>query len=194
MSRTLVAVDAGTTDVAGAEHVVAVLDDLLPVTLASYVASTHVVHHDGARTLVVASWAGPSTPVAAASVAAALPGSAVVVQVGATETVAGDAGRTGAARQAATQHLDRSAGRLVRFAGRELIEARVSVAAVLAGGVVDEVAALGAGPLPATAHVDLSEWARPTWQAGRVVLHVQQARDGLVPFESRHQIACCSDH
>jgi hypothetical protein len=42
--------------------------------------------------------------------------------------------------------------------------------------------------------LDLTDFVRPTWREGRCVLLVQPAAGGLVPFEVRHQIACCADH
>lgn len=182
----LVAVDAGATDVGGAEHVVATLDALLPATHPSYVASTHVV--PGGRVAVVASWDdGATHDEVGAAVSAAVPGADVVVG-------ADDGSATDALREAVAQHQRRAAGRLVRFAGRTSIEDRVTVAEVLGATCVEEVRAVGSAALPHDTVVDLREWARPVWQAGRTVLLLQPAREGLVPFESRHQIACCSNH
>ncbi|WP_139977583.1 hypothetical protein [Nocardioides litoris] len=175
-TRVLLAADVAARDVGGAEHALATLDAVLPTGLSSYVASTHVV--PGGRVAVAVSWAGaPSDEVD--RVLAALPG---VDLEGA------------GAREAAAQHADRSAGRLVRFAGRMRVERVLTVAEVLAGSVVDEVRELGVGVLPPEAVLDLTEWARPTWTDGRAVLLVHRAAAGLVPFESRHQIACCSAH
>jgi hypothetical protein len=175
--RVLVAVDAGATDVAGAERLVAALDGVLPSGDPSYAASTHVV--PGGRVAVVASWAGEAAADWTGVVTEALP----------------DADLVGAAAtEAAAQHRDRRAGRLARFAGQSALEAEVTVGEVLAGGVVEEVRQVGGGPLAPEATLDLREWVRPTWQAGRTVLLVQQSVAGLVPFESRHQIPCCADH
>lgn len=187
MSTVLVAVDAGTTDVGGAEHLVALLDTVLPADLPAYVASTHVV--PGGRTAVACSWEGAHL-VDGDELLAAVGADSVLVQVDGADR--GDAGPEVA--EAARQHATRSAGRLVRYAGRADVERRLTVDEVLRLTPVDEVRAVGLPVLAGDTVVDLTEWARPTWQAGRTVLLVQQASTGLVPFESRVQIACCADH
>ncbi|WP_340537138.1 hypothetical protein [Nocardioides sp. GXZ039] len=190
-----VAVDAGARDVAGAEHLVGLLDEVLPAGAPSYVASTHVVEsEDGRRVAVAASWepdGADETDEAAwlARLLAAVPGAAAVVgaRTGGAPAAAG-------ALAAARAHAARTDGRVARFGGQAGIERVLAVGEVVASSLIEEVVALGSPPLPPETVVDLREWARPTWRAGRLVLTVQQSRDGLVPFESRHQIACCADH
>ena len=98
------------------------------------------------------------------------------------------------ALHAGSEHRARSAGRLARFAGRTEVERRCTVADVLGASLVDDVQALAGTDVRADTVLDLTEWARPTWRGGRAVLLVQPGLDGLVPFESRHQTPCCSDH
>lgn len=197
-STVLLAVDVGTRDHAGAEHVVHLLDGVLPADDPTYVASTHAVAtHDGPHTAVAASWTG-SAPEAAALLAqlAGPLGQDVGVLVAAAgdEDAAGPAALVAGARAAAEQHAGRAAGRLARFAGRAGVERVCTVAEVEALHAVDAVEALAGTEVGPDTLVDLSEWARPTWRAGRAVLTVQPGREHLVPFESRHQIPCCSDH
>ncbi|MEV7429904.1 hypothetical protein AB0N29_09825 [Nocardioides sp. NPDC092400] len=201
-STVLVAVDAGTRDHAGAEHVVHLLDGLLPAGDATYVASTHVVAtDDGPHTAVAATWSGAaaSGPHAAGELVGLLAAAVgeragVLVVAAGDEAVAGPAAALAGARAAAGQHVDRAAGRLVRFAGRAEVERPCTVADVVALDAVDAVEALAGTDVRPETPLDLGEWARPTWRAGRSVLLVQPGRGGLVPFESRHQIACCADH
>jgi hypothetical protein len=172
--RVVLAVDAAARDIAAAEHVVHLLDDVLPAGDPSYVASTHVV--DG-RVVVVASWDGTDPASYAEAVTAAVPGAAVRSDGAAVE-----------------DHVVRRRGRLARFAGRAAIERRLTVREVLEGSAVDAVEGLAGVVVEDDTVVDLTDWARPTWRAGRTVILVQPARDGLVPFEARQQIACCADH
>ncbi|WP_435742357.1 hypothetical protein [Nocardioides sp. SYSU DS0663] len=195
-SAVLVAVDARTRDHADAEHLLHLLDDLLPADDPTYLASTHAVDTgDGVHTAVVASWTGaaPDASRLHGRLAGAL-ATDVAVVVDRPPQVAGPTSLVAGARAAADQHSARSAGRLARFAGRADIERPCTVADVLALAAVDDVEALaGTELVPGTA-LNLSEWARPTWRSGRAVLVVQPARNGMVPFESRHQIPCCADH
>lgn len=193
----LVAIDAGTPDVSGAEHLVHLLDRVLPVRAASYVASTHVVGAGGAHTAVAASWrdAGEEPVVWWCDrLAEQLLDAGIVASAGDQVAVAGPAHRWPGARAAAAEHRARGAGRVTRFAGQAAIERVTTVADVVALSSIDEVVALGAATCGPESLVDLREWVRPTWRAGRSVLTVQPARHGLVPFESRQQIACCADH
>ncbi|MBC2959223.1 hypothetical protein [Nocardioides deserti] len=200
-STVLLAVDVGTRDHAGAEHVVHQLDALLPAELvahATYVASTHVVStDDGAHTAVAASWTRSASEAAALLSRLAGPlgdDVGVLVVAAGDEDAAGPSALVAGARAAAEQHAGRTAGRLARFAGRAGVERVCTVAEVEALDAVDAVEALAGTEVGPDTLVDLREWARPTWRAGRAVLTVQPGREHLVPFESRYQIPCCSDH
>lgn len=69
-----------------------------------------------------------------------------------------------------------------------------TVAAVEADSVVEAVEGLAGIELDPGDTLDLTGFARPVWREGRCVLLVQRSAGGLVPFEMRHQIPCCSDH
>jgi hypothetical protein len=206
-STVLVAVDARSRDVAAAEHLVRLLDGLLPVSHPAYVASTHVVTgRSGSHLAVAASWTldprgGEATEQGVELLARVrqepdLEDAAAVVVLAQAEAGAihGSEEFLAGARAAAAQHGGRSAGRLARYPGRSDIERRVTVAEVLAGSAVDAVEGLAGTTVDDVSELDLTDWARPTWRAGRVVLLVQPAAGALVPFEARHQIACCADH
>ncbi|WP_210650024.1 hypothetical protein [Nocardioides sp. SYSU D00065] len=204
-STTCVAVDARTRDHAGAEHLVHLLDTVLPAAGPGYVASTHVVPGEAPHTAVAASWPSIADPALTseqllelvADQVDELPGldEAGVVVHGPEGTVSrGADDLVAGALRASGEHRDRSAGRLARFPGRADVERRCTVAEVLALSAVDAVEALAGTEVEPTTLLDLTEWARPTWRGGRAVLLVQPGHSGLVPFESRHQIPCCSRH
>jgi len=66
--------------------------------------------------------------------------------------------------------------------------------ASVADSVVEEVVGLAGVSVAPDSPVDLTGFARPVWREGRCVLLVQQAAAGLVPFEARVQVPCCSAH
>lgn len=202
-STTHLAVDARTADQAGAEHVVHLLDDLLPATHPTYVASTHLVAGPTPHTAVVASWTstdplgGPPEEVVedlATRLGRHLPEAGLVLTASSGTASRGPEELVSSALGALAEHRARSAGRLARYRGRAAIERLCTVSEVLTQSAVDSVDVLAGTVLEAESMLDLREWARPTWRNGTTVLLVQPGRTGLVPFESRHQIACCSDH
>ena len=204
--RVLVAVDAGGPDVAAGEHLVHLLDDVLPSGGPSYLASTHVV--DG-HVAVAASWepvavdpaerpsssaAAAVAAVVAAVVGAVPPPVGVLVQVEDAEDAAGPPGLVAGATAAAREHAVRGSGRVARFPGRRRVERRTTVGEVVAASDIDAVEGLAGVAVTDASLVDLTGWARPTWSAGRTVLLVQPGRGALVPFEAQRQIPCCADH
>lgn len=190
---TILAVDVASRDVAAAEHLLHTLEQRLGH--AADLASTHVVD---AHLAVVLSWERP-VPLVPADVADLLTaegydGALVLDDTSISTSTAGAASLVASAGLAAAEHAARSSGRLARFPGRSEVERVLTVGDLLAGSAVEEVSALAGTTLTDDTTLDLREWARPVWRDGRAVLVVQVARGGLVPFESRHQIACCSDH
>lgn len=196
----LVAVDASSRDVASAEHLVHRLDRLLPgAGRASYVASTHVVSTStGSHVALAASWTtGPgdaATPGLLTMLVGELSAAGVVVMTGPEAAAAGPGELTAGARAAATQHRDRSAGRLARFPGQLVARDLITVSDLLRVTCIDQVEALaGVRVSPATV-LDLGDFVRPTWRCGVCTLLVQAGAAAPIPFEVRDQIACCSDH
>ena len=199
MSQALVAIDAGSRDLAAAEHVVHLLDDVLPAGDPSYVASTHVVETEagGRRLAVAASWSAVAPPGLVAGLVSALGTEVGILLEGSADRATRQAGPTDAvagARAAAAEHRSRTTGRLARYPGRDAIERRLTAGEVVRRSAVDSVEGLAGTDVGDDAEVDLTGWARPAWREGRVVLLVQPARHALVPFEARDQIPCCSSH
>lgn len=191
----LVAVDARSRDHAAAEHLLHHLEAALPPTRPAYVASTHVVADPEPHIALALSWEGRIDPaVLLSALAAVTPEATVVVECSSRATRPGVEDLLGAALAAAEQHRTRRLGRLVRFPGQHRIEGAVTVAEVVERSCVDEVRALAGTELTDDSVLDLSDFARPTWASGTCILAVQNGSQGLIPFEVREQIACCSDH
>ncbi|SDK48034.1 hypothetical protein SAMN05428985_104173 [Nocardioides sp. YR527] len=180
MTTARLAVDADARDLAAAEHLVHRLDEVLGAGQPedAYVISTHVVREPTARFVAVLDWpGGPAVEELTALLADRLSHAYVSHDSPAIEEAA-----------------DRTAGRLARYPGRTRIETVTTVAAVEADSVVDDVEGLAGIELEPGDTLDLTGFARPVWRAGRCVLLVQRSATGLVPFEVRNQIRCCSDH
>ena len=180
MTTRPLAVDADARDLAAAEHLVHRLDEVLGAGQPedAYVISTHVVREPTGRFVAVLDWpGGPTVEELTALVADQLPEAYVTPDSPAIDEAAA-----------------RSSGRLARYPGRTAIETVTTVAAVEADSVVDAVEGLAGISLEPGDTLDLTGFARPVWREGRCVLLVQRSATGLVPFEMRHQIPCCSDH
>lgn len=180
MTTRRLAVDADARDLAAAEHLVHRLDEVLGAGQPedAYVISTHVVREPTARFVAVLNWpGGPPIEELIALLADQLPQAYVTPDSLAIDEAAA-----------------RSAGRLARYPGRTRIETVTTVAAVGTDSVVDAVEGLAGIELEPGDTLDLTGFARPMWREGRCVLLVQRSAAGLVPFEMRHQIPCCSDH
>lgn len=181
MSR-FVAVDTGATGLAAAEHLAHRLDEVLGELpgreeAGGYLVTGHVVREPAPRFVLVVAWEGEPEPAAVAATVAHATRAEVSLHGPAVE-----------------EHLGRRAGRLVRYRGRAAIERETTAGAVVADSVVDAVEGLAGVHVADESPVDLTGHARPVWREGRCVLLVQQAVTGLVAFEQRVQIPCCSDH
>jgi hypothetical protein len=194
VSTIALAVDTRARNLAAADHVVHALDHVLAEVAperAGYVASTHFVGAEDRHVAVAASWEGELDPeLLSRALAKAFPDAAVLVAGAATGTnELADGVRT-----AVDEHRSRRAGRLARFPGQAEIERRLTVAEVLAVSCVDEVKGLAGVEVGPDSELDLTGFVRPQWQDGRCTVVVQPAIHGLVPFEVRDQIPCCSAH
>jgi len=119
-------------------------------------------------------------------------GDAAAVRIG--EVGVGAPELQASAERAAAAHRDRSSGRVVHFPGSETLTGTVLVADVLAT-LIDRVVALGDGHAAPESLLVTRSFLRPRWDAGELVLHVQQAVGGTwVPFETPNPTACCSIH
>ncbi len=191
-----VAVDAAASGLAAAEHLVHRVDAALADLLAEdgpegYVVSTHVVRTPVSRSAAVVSWRGGPEPArVTARLRAALPELAAVdgALVTAAALAPGALAAAGEARR-------RTAGRLARYPGRAGVERRTTPAGAVSASCLDAVEGLAGVAVTPDSVLDATGFARPTWRDGRCTLLVQRGTAGvLVPFEVRHQIACCSDH
>lgn len=180
-----IAVDAGATSVLDAEHLLHSLETLLGP------ASCATTHFASGRIVVVGVWPSVGAVSLADQVAQVGHPNAAVVSASSVEPVEtiGPSSHVDSAATALAAHVDRSSGRLVRFAGREQIERETTVGEVLRLSEVDAVVALCGVPVPDRTPLDLREWARPELRLGRAVLTVQVTSAGLVPFESKAQRA-----
>lgn len=98
-------------------------------------------------------------------------------------------------RTAAEQQRTGEAGRAVVFSGVGALGTSVTVGQLLATTAVDAVLELGSHETvdPSTL-VHTRDHVRPVLREGRLVLDVQPAVGGLVPFENPNPTPCCADH
>ncbi|MGW0931012.1 hypothetical protein [Streptomyces sp. NPDC002644] len=178
--RAAVAVDRAAGSLGAAEHLVHDLDEALAGLFPGedHIVSTHTVREPVGRFVAVVSWSdGPEPGEVAARLRAAL-----------SDAVVDDSG------SAVEEARHRTAGRLARYPGRSLVERRTTPAEAVAASCLDAVEGLAGTVVTPDTGLDLTGFARPVWRDGRCVLLVQQGADALIPFEVRHQTACCSDH
>ncbi|WP_028660517.1 hypothetical protein [Nocardioides insulae] len=191
-----VAVDTGARSLADVEHLAHGLDRALHVVFGAdqdaYVLSSHVARTPIARHVAVITW--PSSPATdpdtvTAAVLDQFAGLALV-----EGTLVAEPALAPGARDAAAEALSRRTGRLMRYPGRSSVESVTTAARAVAESCVDAVRGLAGVLVEPDTTLDLTGFARPTWQDGRAVLLVQQGRQGLIPFEVRDQVPCCSTH
>ncbi|WP_299053336.1 hypothetical protein [uncultured Nocardioides sp.] len=159
-------VAGGWTDLAAADHAALHLVEGLGATVA-----THVVATDEGRRVLLA------TDAPVADRLGRLPGAQVVD-----------------APAVARAHTARAAGRLLVFRGSDAVTGRRTAAQVVAASEVDAVVGLAGTRVEEDTELDLGNFVRPTWRAGRCELLVQAGPTGPRPFEVRDQIRCCADH
>lgn len=100
-----------------------------------------------------------------------------------------------AARQAAAEHRDRTAGRAVLFPGVDRLVGTLTVAELLALSAIDRIHVLGGPPAGPDALVQTRDFVRPHWEHGRLTLTVAPVAGGrLAPFEVPDPTGCCADH
>jgi hypothetical protein len=201
----IIAVDADSRDTGEAEHL---LHELLGPAgaLASFsvgpvVACTHMVSSgehphvavsistpesrpDSEFTEQLSKWASGR----GAGSAISRPGSAEPLLAGPSQLVRG-------AYVASVEAALGTAGRLVRFPGRENARGILQAIDLRKRCGIDLVEPLGGLPVSDDSLIDTLDFVRPIRRAGQVVLLVQPAAGGvLIPFEVEHQLKCCADH
>ncbi|MCH1867860.1 hypothetical protein [Nocardioides sp. CFH 31398] len=163
---TVLVLDGGWADLASADHAALVLTDGVPATVA-----THVVATEAGRRVLLATDADVGRHLGRVP-------EAVVVD----------------APDVARAHAARTSGRLVVFRGSDAVTGRPTAAQVVARSEVEAVVGLAGTPVTDETELDLGDFVRPTWRAGRCELLVQAGPAGPRPFEVREQIRCCVDH
>ncbi len=209
---TVLGIDAGSTTVRAAEHLLQrVLGEVLGAAPERF-ACTHVVRgdhpHAALSVTVDAAELGLVEPVAPGA-----PGE--LREPGADGGLAALSNRLGIAELGlAWQHerygppslaagaaftagelAARSTGRAVVFPGVDALVGTLTVREVLARSAVDEIVVVGGPPATLDDAVDTRDFVRPEWRDGRLVLAVTPAGGGvLAPFEVPNPTACCADH
>jgi hypothetical protein len=100
------------------------------------------------------------------------------------------------AAHAAAEHLARTGGRAVRYAGADALTGTVTVARLLSVSAIERIVVLGTpdGPDP-DQRIVTRDHVRPEWREGRLTLAAMPAAGGtLVPFEVPDPTPCCADH
>ena len=96
---------------------------------------------------------------------------------------------------AADARTGRREGRAVWFPGHDTVGPEITVGALLTTTAINTVEALGGADTAADVVVHTRGFLRPRFTGGRLVLHTQPARGGvLVPFETPSPTPCCTDH
>ncbi|MGX9891503.1 hypothetical protein [Streptomyces sp. NPDC002276] len=176
--------DAGTTTLREADHLVRDLVTTLALPPGTVVACTHLIRTDTRRGTAV-SLEFPDRESAAAAWR----------QLTESEPLQGD---REAAAQAAADHTARRSGRAVLFPGAEHLTGTIPLSDLLALTAIDRVTVVGAtsGELPApTTPVHTQDHVRPEWREGELVLALVPAvGNTLAPFEVPNPTPCCADH
>ncbi|MDV7220559.1 hypothetical protein [Streptomyces prunicolor] len=188
--RPVIGVDAGTTTLREADHLIRDLTTTLGLPPGT-VACTHLIRTEGRR---------------GTAVSLALPENGSVEEVWRrlTATEMGAAlddrrhGPAEAAAAAAAEHTARRSGRAVLFPGSDQLTGTLTVADLLQLSAVDRVIVVGAtsgdSPDPVIP-VQTQDHVRPEWREGQLVLAlVPAAGNTLAPFEVPNPTPCCADH
>ncbi|WP_019066642.1 hypothetical protein [Streptomyces hokutonensis] len=176
-------VDAGTTTLREADHLVRALASTLALPPGT-VACTHLIRTDARR------------------------GTAVSLELPDHESAANawrhltesepPRGDREAAAHAAAEHTARRSGRAVLFPGAEHLAGTLPLSDLLERTAIDRVTVVGAtsgGPPDPTTPVHTQDHVRPEWRHGELVLAlVPAAGNSLAPFEVPNPTPCCADH
>lgn len=199
--HTVIGVDAGTTSLREADHLVHDLVDRLGAPPGT-IGCTHLIHAGHPHTAV-----SLALPDADAAEAAWHRLTALLADRDEPPTGAalGDL-RHGAAEQvdgaalAAAEQANRTGGRAVVYPGVQQLTGTVPLRLLLDVSAIERVTVLGApsgsGHRPEPGAVVLTrDHVRPVWQAGELVLPLTPATGGLLaPFEVPNPTPCCADH
>ncbi|MFJ3893139.1 hypothetical protein [Streptomyces sp. NPDC090083] len=189
--RPVIGVDAGTTTLREADHLIRDLRTTLALPPGT-VACTHLIRTDTRRGTAV-SLDLPKDGERLEEIWRRLTGTDLA-------SILGDRshGPTEAAAFAAAEHAARRSGRAVLFPGSDRLTGTITLADLLEQTAVDGVIVVGAtsggSPDPVTP-VRTQDHVRPEWREGRLVLALVPAAAGtLAPFEVPNPTPCCADH
>ncbi|SEE27550.1 hypothetical protein SAMN05216489_06055 [Streptomyces sp. 3213] len=176
-------VDAGTTTLREADHLVRALASTLALPPGT-VACTHLIRTDARR---------------GTAVSLELPDHASAANAWRHLTESEPPpGHREAAAHAAAEHTARRSGRAVLFPGAEHLTGTIPLSDLLELTAIDRVTVVGAtsGELPApTTPVHTQNHVRPEWRDGELVLALVPAvGNTLAPFEVPNPTPCCADH
>jgi hypothetical protein len=184
-ARPVLGVDAGTTTLREADHLIRDLTTVLALPPGT-IACTHLIRTDKRRGTAV-SLALPDSE-SAENAWRLLTDSELSTPPGDRE----------AAALAAAEHAARRSGRAVLFPGTERLTGTVPLADLLELTAIDRVIVVGAtsGEAPApTTPVHTQDHVRPEWRDGELVLALVPAvGNTLAPFEVPNPTPCCADH
>jgi hypothetical protein len=86
-------------------------------------------------------------------------------------------------------------GRAVRYPGVDRLVGVVTVAEILGGADIEEIAVLGGGTVGPDDEIVTRDFVRPQWVDGVLTLLVQPTAGGrYVPFEVADPTPCCAAH
>lgn len=115
--------------------------------------------------------------------------------VDAVRSVTGPDTSAAGALAAGQAHEQRSSGRGVHYPGVGTLTGTLSVGEVLAGSAIERVELVTGEAVGTADPLVTRDFVRPVWDQGQLLLLVDRAVGGVVvPYEPRHQIACCRDH
>ncbi|MGQ4430659.1 MULTISPECIES: hypothetical protein [unclassified Streptomyces] len=188
--HSVIGVDAGTTTLREADHLIRDLSTTLALP-PDTVACTHLIRTETRRGTAV-SLALPEDGERLEDIWRHLTEMDLAAALGERSH-----GPAEAAACAAAEHAARRSGRAVLYAGADRLTGTVMVADLLNSTAIDQLRVVGAPlttPDPATP-ILTQDHVRPEWHEGRLILAVVPAvGNTLAPFEVPNPTPCCADH
>jgi hypothetical protein len=188
--HSVIGVDAGTTTLREADHLIRDLSTTLAIPPGT-VACTHLIRTETRRGTAV-SLALPEVGERLEDIWRRLTEMDLAATLGDRSH-----GPAEAAAFAAAEHAARRSGRAVLYAGVARLTGTVTVADLLNSTAIDQLRVVGAPlttPNPTTS-ILTQDHVRPEWHEGRLILAVVPAvGNTLAPFEVPNPTPCCADH
>ena len=188
--HSVIGVDAGTTTLREADHLIRDLSTTLALPPGT-VACTHLIRTETRRGTAI-SLALPEVGERLEEIWRHLSEMDLAATLGDRSH-----GPAEAAAFAAAEHAARRSGRAVLYAGVDRLTGTVTVADLLNSTAIDQLRVVGAPlttPAPTTP-ILTQDHVRPEWHEGRLILAVVPAvGNTLAPFEVPNPTPCCADH